>query len=234
MIQFRKSLIKLSLSMLCILSPLSLYAKQEHSHSDSDSGKRGKHGHRGKRGYHGRVGEPGLQGVQGPQGHQGSPGSPGVQGPPGAPGVDGTTAITDFISVIAFSDPFSNQPVAGGAPVLFNMTVSESGSISGTTPTGVFTLSETGTYEVTYGGPFIITSPGTQAPIIALQVGGVVLPQSRISSEGDWQVLSLIIDVASEPTTIEVVNNTPAPNNSITIARDGGNVGFFLAIKKIA
>jgi len=265
--QFQKALILFSLSLLCVgnrafagertvaLKTAQKHDKQddkmfdkkhnhhEHSHAHSHSDERGKRGKRGREGYHGRVGIPGVQGVQGHQGKQGNQGIPGVQGLPGAPGTTGTTAISTFISDTAFGQspttngPASSQVIAQNNHIIFSDMISQSGAVTRSSP-GVYTVTATGVYNVTFGA--LCTNVETAQPTFALRVNGVVIPESITElqfPDADYATLSLIINVASTPTTIEVVNftqGTPSSTDIELLNTFGGQISSaFITIKKI-
>lgn len=212
--------------------------KRHREHSDShERGKRGERGEPGAPGSRGRRGERGKRGVEGLQGVPGAPGNQGthgVQGPSG-PAVSG--GITTLIVDVADST-MSTQQVLVGAPIIFNDIVTQSGFISRTSP-GVYTATVPGVYEVSFGGIWTNAGSGTfpEGRIMALDIGGTVVPFCCIANDDNWASETFIFDRRSFPsTTFSVVNNSSG-TGSLTLElvdpTNGKTSSAFIAIKKI-
>jgi hypothetical protein len=132
-------------------------------------GPRGFSGHRGKPGGRGAIGVTGATGATGATGVTGAKGATGATGSRGATGATGAIAPPDALSyyVINPTTPIlveSEQPIIfpnpSGSPTTIGGT--ESTSITYNTSTGVFTVNEDGTYEITYS-VLVADTPGAQS-----------------------------------------------------------------------
>lgn len=194
-----------------------------------------------KRGRPGPQGPTGATGPAGPIGPTGSTGAIGPTGPMGPPGI-----ISNFISAVAHGDPYSNQIVAPGNPVLFNTVTDSSGSISFTPGSGLFTVANTGDYEVTFGARFTSDDGGVN-PVLSLYINGAENIQGRIAviqtstaifQGGEWATISLIFPVTTPNTTFEIKSGPMNGLANIVLidpaaSFEGGVTSGFITIKQI-
>ena len=190
------------------------YLQFEKSHRKR--GPRGHHGHRGHRGFRGHHGHRGIAGAVGAAGAVGSAGSSGSAGSVGATGPTGVAELSAYAAVFTKNTAITLSPVlpvANPNTLIFD-TVSVVHGISYNNTTGVFTVTQTGDYSITYGAA-MITVPLSLAGALAIQVNGSTSDGSQLNTLTADQMnsISTIIHLTAGD-TFEVVNISAAYSSS--------------------
>lgn len=169
----------------------------------------------GASGATGPTGPTGATGATGPTGATGATGATGPTGPTGATGAAGTAGISDFAS--AYSTP--SAPGTAGAPLTFDVNGASAGTaIAHTAGSGDFTVSEPGTYLVSFHGNVSPASGDTLPLNILLELeqdGAVVsgaVAQQTFQNATDSATMSFAFPVT--------VTNTPS---TFSVVGEGGN-----------
>lgn len=164
------------------------------------------------------------------RGPAGPEGPEGPQGPPGPPG-----EIDTFISAVAHTG--ESQSVPPNTAVNFNLVTASSGGVTFTPGTGLFTVTDAGSYEITFGARF--SSLVANNPIISLRINGSESGESRLCVNPGtqaWATMSLIYTVPAN-TTIEVINSPGNGSANIDLLETftccGGTTVAFVTIKQI-
>ena len=179
------------------------------------TGPTGPAGATGPTGPAGPTGASGATGPTGPAGATGATGATGPTGPTGATGAAGTAGISDFAS--ASSTP--SAPGTAGAPLTFDVNGASAGTaIAHTAGSGDFTVSEPGTYLVSFHGNVSPASGDTLPLNILLELeqdGAVVsgaVAQQTFQNATDSATMSFAFPVT--------VTNTPS---TFSVVGEGGN-----------
>lgn len=169
----------------------------------------------GPTGPAGATGATGTAGPAGPTGATGPTGPAGETGATGPTGAAGTAGISDFAS--AYSTP--SAPGTAGAPLTFDVNGASAGTaIAHTAGSGDFTVSEPGTYLVSFHGNVSPASGDTLPLNILLELeqdGAVVsgaVAQQTFQNATDSATMSFAFPVT--------VTNTPS---TFSVVGEGGN-----------
>lgn len=198
-------------------------------------GPKGATGHRGHRGYRG------PRGHRGATGETGATGATGANGTPGATGANGQEVLSTFASVFQPSDVTGTFDILANEPIVFSQAPVVVGMLYNNA-TGVFTVTQAGYYEVTYGTAASIIglplSPFTFSLGIRYQpaIGPVIFPvpgsslttSIGLTTIGTAQMNSIstqfLVSNAELPATFSIFNNSglsislPALGNTDVIA----------------
>jgi hypothetical protein len=220
-----------------------------------NTGSTGPTGHTGNTGSTGPTGEKGLDGTAtntgstgstGPTGSAGFTGQDGNTGPTGMTGPQGDIGPTGFTGangtsgLIAFADFYALMPgdnaatVAVGADVEFPQDGPNDGS--GTTiiragPSSSFTLSNIGTYEITF--QVSVTEPGQLTITInGLEIGRTVVGRAT----GTDQIVGMALVSTTVINSVLTIRNPSGNSTALTITPFAGGaqpVSAHLIIKRI-
>ncbi|MBR3230314.1 MAG: collagen-like protein [Bacilli bacterium] len=187
----------------------------------------GEIGATGPTGPQGLAGEVGATGPTGPQGLAGEVGATGPTGPQGIAG-----GILNYADFYALMPPDNAATVAPGFDVSFPQDGSNSGGSITRTGDSSFSLSEIGTYQVSFNVPV------TEAGQLELTLNGIVLDYTVVGrATGTSDITGTFIVETSAVNSILTVRN-PADNAAaltITPLAGGTNsVSAHLVIMQIA
>jgi hypothetical protein len=177
------------------------------------TGAQGETGAAGPIGAQGPTGAVGETGPIGPQGPQGQAGPEGPQGPQG-PLADRAYAVVSFL----FSDTTTLQgyttTVDPNTPLPFN-TITQQNGITAQSGASPITITNAGTYRITYSVLAANTSASPSRASVAISVQGTVIPESvsyAFIQEMDKSLLSgnTIVNLQAGD-TIQLINTNPNP-----------------------
>ena len=179
------------------------------------TGVTGETGPTGPTGATGATGPTGATGEAGPTGATGEAGPTGATGPTGEAGATGATGPTGTAQPAQLLSAYSvpSAPAATGAALEFDVNGISSGTaVSHTAGSGDFTLSEPGTYVVTFHGNLAPAS-GASFPLNAVLSleqdgtpvdGGVIQHTFQSAADSATVSLSVPVQVTSAPSTLEL------------------------------
>ncbi len=119
-------------------------------------------GPQGPQGIQGPTGATGMQGIQGPIGPTGMQGIQGIQGPTGPTGLTASIFFGSFFSE-------TSQTVPAGSDVAFNTTDFVASGVSINATGTIFTVANTGFYNVDFG---VDAAGSLPPPVIQLYANG--------------------------------------------------------------
>ena len=163
------------------------------------------------------------RGATGTTGPSGPTGATGATGPTGPTGATGEGAVSNLLAAL---NPSAQTRTGSGALAFPNDSIIAGNAIAHSVP-DTFLLTEPGIYEISYRAS-AQSSAAVTTPLgvsISLALNGAVLPGSAISSTLDFTSSvrtlggTMIVDVASSPNTLTVVNeqNAITYNNAFII-----------------
>ena len=163
------------------------------------------------------------RGATGSTGPSGPTGATGATGPTGPTGATGEGAVSNLLAAF---NPSAQTRTASGALTFPNDSIIAGNAITHSAP-DTFLLAEPGIYEIIYRAS-AQSSTAVTTPLgvsISLALNGAVLPGSAISSTLDFTSSvrtlggTMMVDVASSPNTLAVVNeqNAITYNNAFII-----------------
>ncbi len=186
----------------------------------------------GATGDMGLTGTTGPTGPIGPTGATGDMGLTGTAGATGATGATGAAALATFASFFALMPPDNAATVGAGVGVDFPQDGPTSGSAIVRSTASDFTLTDIGTYEVTW--QVSVTEPGQ----LVLTINGVELPETVVGrATGTSQIVGSTLIVTSTINSILSVHNPTGNTPALTITPVAGGthpVSATLIIKRLA